>query len=129
MSFTIEISNETLTDANTLRNNSTQKRKIKEEVVSILKKINEEIKDAHRIGKHIIITDIPIVFDIPNMDNKSAQRSVWANVVEILKYKNYRVWINPSKNHCQLKITWLSSDDELHIKNQTKILADSTYQF
>ncbi len=129
MSFQIEVSNETLVDANNLRHNSSQKRQIKEVVIDIIKKINEEIKNAHREGRHEIITNLPIVFDISNMCNKSAQRVVWANIVEILKYKNYRVWIKPMTNDCVLKITWISSEDELQIKNQTQILADHSKNF
>jgi hypothetical protein len=122
MSFNIDVSGDTLIDANNLRNNNVQKRKIKENVIEIIRKIDEDVKIAHREGKHCIITEIPIIFDIPNMNNKDAQRSVWANIIDILKQKNYRVAINHDNSSCRLKITWISNEDELILKSQIQIL-------
>lgn len=124
-----DFSNDVISDANTLRNNNVQKRQIKEISAEILRKINDEINIAHRDGKHYIITDIPIIFDISNMTNKDAQRRVWSNIIEILETKNYRVWINANQNSCKLKITWLSADEESMIKSQTSLLAKRTQQF
>lgn len=118
----IDISKDALIDANALRNSNIQKRHIKENVMEIIRNINEEVKNAHREGKHAIITKIPIVFDIPNMTNADAQRAIWANIIENLKQKNYRVWINYTEHICKLKITWISSDDELALKKQNELL-------
>lgn len=124
-----EFSNDVISDANTLRNNNIQKRQIKEISSEILRKINDEIMLAHRDGQHFIITEIPIIFDISNMSNKDAQRRVWSNIIEVLKSKNYRVWINPNTNACRLKITWLSVDEENTINSQTSLLAKHSQQF
>ena len=121
----IEISEDALIDANKLKNNSIQKRQIKENVVEIVRKINEDLKDAHREGKHCLITEIPITFDIPNMSNKDAQRSIWSSILSFFKQKHYRIWINYDENSCRLKITWFSDDDELTFKTQLRVIKES----
>lgn len=124
MAFNIDVSPDTLIDANNLRNNNVQKRKIKESVIEVIRKIDEDVKIAHREGKHCIITDIPIIFDIPNMNIKDSQRAVWSNIIDILKQKNYRVYINHNNSSCRLKIMWISNEDELILKSQNQILAE-----
>ena len=124
-----DISHEILIDANRLRNNGVQRRQIKEIVIDILKKINDELRAAHIEGKHMIITEIPIIFDISNMNISDARRSVWSSVISSLKSKNYRVWISPSSDYCKIKITWISEEDELIFRSQKEILQKHTKQF
>lgn len=129
MSFNIEISKEALINANTLRDSNVQKRAIKENIVEIIRKLNEDLITAHREGKHHIIAEIPIVFDVPHMSNTNAQRAIWSNIIEILKEKNYRVIININNKCCRLKITWMSQDDEKNITHQTQVIAEHSKQF
>lgn len=124
-----EVSNDVLCNANNLRNNGIQKKQIKENVIDILRKINEELRTAHMEGKHIIVTEMPIIFDIANMNNSDAQRAIWANVVSILKAKQFRVWICPKRDYCKLKITWISEEDELLFQSQKNILEMHTREF
>ena len=124
-----DVSNDVITDANNLRNNGIQKRQIKELVIDILRKVNDELRTAHMEGKHIIITEMPIIFDISNMTINNARRVVWSSVISALKNKNYRVWICPSTNFCKLKITWISEEDELLFKAQKQILDAHTKPF
>jgi hypothetical protein len=124
-----DIKSEFIIDAKKLKDNNIQKRRIKEIVVEIIKKINDEIIDAHRQGQHIIITELPIIFDIPNMLNKDRQRTVWAKVISILKNKNYRVALNYTNDYCKLKITWMSEQDEIDIKSEIQLLAESKKKF
>lgn len=129
MSNKIEISNDALVHANNLRNNNLQKRHLKENIVEIIRRISQELITAHKEGKHHIITNIPITFDIPNMLNKDSQRYIWSNIIDELKKKEYRVWISPSNDICKLKITWMSPDDENEIDVQTNTIAKHTHSF
>lgn len=125
----IEISNDTILNASSLRNNNIQRRHIKENITEILKRLNQELITSHREGKHFIITTLPITFDIPNMINKDTQRLIWSRVIEFLIEKNYRVWINPTKDSCRLKITWMQEVDEIDINDQNNIIIKHTKTF
>lgn len=116
-------------DANKLRHSNIQKKSLKENITEILRKINDELTVAHREGHFSITTTMPIVFDIPNMSNRVSQRIVWYHVIQHLLEKNYRVAINPSKNFCKLRITWITKEDEQMMANQTKIIAEHTKRF
>jgi hypothetical protein len=125
----ININNDALIHANSLKNNSLQKRQLKEIITDIIRRISQELIVAHREGKHSIMTNIPITFTIPNMSNKDSQRVVWSNIIDELKSKSYRIWISPSKNTCNVKITWMSPDDENEIKTQMKLIIKHTKRF
>jgi len=122
----IEISADMVINANSLRNNNIQKRHIKETITEILKRLNQELINAHREGKHFIVTTLPITFDIPNMNNKDTQRLIWSRVLEYLLEKKYRVWINPTNDSCKIKITWINEVDEIDIANQNRIIINHT---
>lgn len=122
----IIISNDVIISANCLRNNNLQKRFIKDLLTDILRRINHELLIAHKEGKHNIITSIPITYTIPNMSNKDSQRVIWSNIIDVLNSKNYRTWISPNKDVCRMKITWISSEDEVDIKYQTNLIAKHT---
>jgi hypothetical protein len=124
----IQISKDALITANSLRNNNLQKRNLKEVITDIIKRISQELIIAHREGSHHIITTMPITFSIPNMSNKDSQRYIYASVIDELIAKDYRIWISPGKDTCQIKITWMSPDDESEIKYQTQIIAKHTHK-
>jgi hypothetical protein len=122
----INISHDNLINASKLRNNNTQKRNITGVVTEIIRNISDELKEAHREGKHHIITTIPITFSITNMSNKDSQRVVYFYIISELKKKGYRVWISPQKNVCSIKITWMSPEDENEINLQMQLIAKHT---
>lgn len=122
----INISSDALIHANNLRNNNLQKRQLKEVITEIIRRINQELIVAHKEGKHDIITNIPITFNISNMTNKDSQRIVWSNIIEELKSKSYRIWIYPDKDICSIKITWMSEEDELEVESQLKLIVKHT---
>jgi hypothetical protein len=122
----IDIRNDALIHANSLKNNSLQKRQLKEIITDIIKRISQELISAHREGKHLIITNIPITYSISNMTNKDSQRVIWSNIIDELKSKSYRVWISPNSNTCNVKITWMSDDDESDIENQLQLIVKHT---
>ena len=124
----IQISKDALITANSLRNNNLQKRNLKEVITDIIKRISQELIISHREGSHHIITTMPITFSIPNMSNKDSQRYIYASVIDELIAKDYRIWISPGKDTCQIKITWMSPDDESEIKYQTQIIAKHTHK-
>jgi hypothetical protein len=113
-----------LVDANTLRKNNIQKSHIDEILTDIVMDINSKLKTAKSIGEHHIVTDIPLVFSIPNTCTRDAQRIIWSSLISLLKSKNYNVIINHNKEYCRLKITWLTQTDETLIKSQLKLLRD-----
>lgn len=125
----METSSDVLIDANNLRNNNVQKRQIREYVIEILRRINDELKGAHQEGRHILVTELPIIFGITNMSEKAAQREIWFKIIECLKNKNYRVSINPREDTCLLKITWFSKEDEAEISHQISVISLHTKPF
>jgi hypothetical protein len=129
LSDKIDISNDALIHANNLRNNNLQRRQLKEIITDVIKRVSQELIEAHREGKHDVITSIPITYSISNMSNKDSQRFVWASVIEELLAKSYRVWIYPSNDKCRIKLTWISPEDEIDIKHQLNIIAKYTKQF
>lgn len=108
--------------ASTLRKSQIQERQINEYVKELLYSIDDEIKRAHNEGKKSCLTTIPIVFDIQNMSNTDAQRSIWARVIIDLKERGFRIHINPQKKECRLRITWLTEEDELLLEQEHQIL-------
>lgn len=118
-----------LVDANTLKHNNAQKRQVKEFVTEIILQINKELKDARRDGRHFIISEIPFIFNIPNLTEADASRMIWSEVIQILKNKNFIVAINYNNNSCRLKISWLAPEEERTIQKQLQILDDHTEDF
>ncbi len=125
----MDLSNDVLIDANALRNSTIQKKQIREYTFELLSRINDELKSAHRDGLKAIITELPIIFNITNMSEKSARREIWCKIIECLKSKNYRVNINPQEDTCLLKITWISKEDEGEITHQNNVINMHTKHF
>jgi transcription elongation factor GreA-like protein len=112
--------------AEKLRSSNSQKKYIRDAVISIIKQINEELKDAHSTGTHNIITDIPITFSVPNMSNKVSQKRIYSKIIEFLTMRGYRVMIHINSSLCRLKITWMSSADESELKKQAELIGRHT---
>ena len=125
----IQVSESALIPALNLRNNNLQKRQLREIITDIIKRISQELITAHREGKHYVITTIPTTFDVANMANRDSQLCIWANIIDELIAKHYRIWINPKKNVCRIKITWMSPEDESEIKYQMQLIAKHSGKF
>jgi|SRR6476620_8482634 len=121
--------NNILIDANSLKQSNTQKRRINEYVIEIIRQINKELKDAKGDGKHHIITEIPIIFEIPNITQEESKIAIWAQTINVLKNKGFNVAINYNKDVCRLKIEWMSEEEQGAINNQIKLLKDSFANF
>jgi hypothetical protein len=118
----MELSERIVVDANTLKQTNVQRRQINEYVSEILQNINEEIHMAYQEGKQEFITELPIVFNITNMSENRAQTEIWSKIIDYLESKHYRIMINPSKNSCMLKISWLSVEDEAESKLRERLI-------
>jgi hypothetical protein len=118
-----------LVDAKTLRNNNIQKSYIDDILRDIISNINTELKIAKSNGDHYIITEIPLIFNIPNTHVKDSQRIIWSALIALLKNKNYGVIIDHNTNSCRLKITWLAPADESLIQSQLRLLNECTGEF
>lgn len=129
MNKKIQISNDALVTAHSLRNNNLQKRNLKEVITDIIRRISQELLVAHREGSHHIITTMPITFSIPNMSNTDSQRYIYSAIIDELISKDYRIWISPGKDTCKIKITWMSPEDETAIKYQMQLIAKHTHKF
>ncbi len=118
----MDLPNDLLIDAKSLRNNNVQKRQIKEILIDILRQIDDELKTAHNEGRYELTTELPILFGITHMSEKSAQRAIWFKVIEYLKNKNYTVSIDPRSDTCILRLTWFSTEDVAEIIHQNNII-------
>jgi hypothetical protein len=112
-------------DANTLRHTNLQKKALTEYITEILRNIKEELRIAHQEGSHEICYNLPITFNVPNMNNRECQRIIWATIFSRLISKNYRVnWYQNSKNNDKItmKITWISIEDEHTVSQQLDLI-------
>jgi len=118
-----------LVDAKTLQSNNAHKRYIYDYLEQILLQLNKDIKGAKLMGQNQVIAELPTVYDIPNTSNSDSQRTIWARTIEILKKKNYRVYINHTKDSCLLKISWLPPEEERKIAKERQIILESSKRF
>jgi hypothetical protein len=118
-----------IVDAKTLQSNNAHKRCIYDYLEQILLTINKDIKGAKLMGQNYVITELPTIYDIPNTCNSDSQRTIWARTIEILKKKNYRVYINHTKDSCLLKIGWLPPEEERKIALERRIINESSSNF
>ena len=119
-----------LIDANKLKNNNIQKQFIEDYLCNIIKEINSEIKLAKDRGEYSTVVDLPVIFDIPNMQNSIAQVHIWSKTIEILKKKNFRVLVDRSKNQvCRFKIIWLEKIEEEELKRKINLIDSCTATF
>lgn len=118
-----------IVDAKTLQSNNAHKRYIYEYLEEILLNLNKDIKSAKLMGQSYVVSELPTIFDIPNVFNSDSQRTIWARTIEILKKKNYRVCINHTKNSCLLKISWLPQEEERKIAIERRIIKENSGTF
>ncbi len=108
--------NNLIIDVNDLGHNELQNKKIRKEIFTLCKIINDEIKNNSSIGKTKVFVDIPTLYNIPDMTNKESQVIILSEVIKMLKEKNYYV-----KVHVEEKIT-------LEINFSRRKLIHSSYE-
>lgn len=114
-----------LMDANTLRHTNLQKKVLAEYITEILYNIKEELRIAHQEGLHEITYNLPITFNVPNLNNRECQRIIWATIFSRLISRNYRVsWYQSPKNNNKIimRITWISIEDEHTVDKQLELI-------
>lgn len=110
-----------------LKQNESQKKTIKKEIVTILNSMDTEIKLAHEQGRNYEVTiTVPINFSIPYMQNKDAQRIIYYEILKSLLEREFIVEIDLQKNSTVFYITWVSSDEKHEIELQNTLLAKHT---
>lgn len=118
----LNIKPDILIHSNNLRNNNSQKRKLKEIATEILKTINDELHKVYLDGGKELNTQIPITFDVSGVRNKDCQRIIWSTVIKELEKQKYRVTLEPTNKCCKLEIKWFSAEDEREIERQINII-------
>ena len=121
----INISNDIITDANKFRFNNMQKKALTEYISEILRNIQSDLIIGFKEGRHSISYDMPITFEVPNMNNKDCQRIIWSEIIDKLKQKNYSVAWRSFGDKITLFITWINKEDEALINRQTRLLKES----
>lgn len=112
--------------ANALKQNPNQKRAIESEVKAILTRVDDELKNAHSMGRHETVCTLPINISIPYMNNADSQRIVYFKVINSLVERGFHPSIELESERTLLFITWLSTDERKDIKYQSDILAKYT---
>ncbi len=110
-------------NANDLKNNESHKKIIDKEIKEILSTIDDEIKKAYNIGKHKIKFKLPVIFSIPNMSNKNAQRIIYCEVLKSLLKRNFLVETVLTVDSTDYEITWLSESEYNELEEQNQLLA------
>lgn len=112
--------------ASALKSNDSQRKALTKEITSILGRIDDELKVAHEQGRHEVSAALPIIFSIPYMANKDAQRIIYYKVLTNLKDREFNVSIELKQNSTVFHITWLSSEEKNELDLQNTILAKHT---
>ena len=111
-----------LISADKLKHNLLKKRLLNENVNTNLLRLNGLIEFSHKDNKEILITRLPIAFDIPeNFNEKEFQLEVYYSLIEILESKGYIVRIRIEKDKTTIKIAWKTNDDADIDKMQKKM--------
>jgi hypothetical protein len=112
-----------LVHASKLRKSNSQKKELRDYVVDIARKLNDEIKTGHNMGDHHINTSLPITFNVTNMSNSDSQRIIWFTLLKWLNNKTYITKIKVSDTKCLLTISWISEEEAEHINYQKQFIA------
>ena len=108
--------------ASQLKSNEAQNRAVMKEVMSILAYIDDKFKAANDEGIHNISVTVPIIFSIPNMSNKDAQRSIYYRILTSLLDREFEVVIELADDKSKFHITWLSDEEMKEIELQNALI-------
>jgi hypothetical protein len=109
--------------ADTLKSNEAQKRAINVEVRQILEHIDDKLKIEREDGTHGISVTVPIMFSIPYMSNKNAQRIIYYKILKSLLDRGFEVKIKLEEKKSTFLITWVSAEELAEIEEQNALLA------
>ena len=109
-------------DAEDLRMNSAAKIAINEYIIHHLKKINDDIREAHNNKQTHIKYDMEYIFDVPQMSNADSQTFIFSSIIEALQEKSYKVKFKYNDKICMFIITWTSEKDVLEHRYRLKLI-------
>ena len=112
--------------ADLLKTNAAKIKSIMKEVNNVLGLIDENIKNAYDQDLSKVVVSVPLLFSIPNMSNKNAQRVVYYKILESLINRNYDVKICLEKDRTSFIIKWISDEEEKEKQLQNLLLAKHT---
>ena len=112
--------------ADLLKTNAAKLKSIMKEVNNVLGLIDENIKNAYDQDLSKVVVSVPLLFSIPNMSNKNAQRVVYYKILESLINRNYDVKICLEKDRTSFIIKWISDEEEKEKQLQNLLLAKHT---
>ncbi len=96
-----------------LKKNILKKKMLNEIINGNLYRLNTIIDTAYKNNKDQIVTNLPIIFNIPDtLNHKEFSLEVYYNIIEILEKKNYKVNIRIKENETLIKINWRSDNND-----------------
>ena len=110
--------------ANELKMSSPVKKALNSYVITHIKAIEAELKNARVSELESIKYNMEYNFNIPNTSNTSAQRYIFSSIISQLENNGFNVLLvlNPSKNVCYFKISWYTPQDKEEHKRQEDII-------
>jgi len=84
-------------------------RLIQEEISEYLRSIKDNIQQAHDTNKSSTVYDLPVVFNVENMDIKDTQLMVYGGIIEELERKGFKTTIELGEDVAKLYIKWSST--------------------
>lgn len=107
-----------------LKFNLLKKRILSDYVNTHLLRINGQIEDTHKDNRNVLITTLPISFDIPDtLNQKDFQLELYYNIINILESKGYKVQLRLDEDKTIIKVQW-RTQDEVDINIMKKKLKD-----
>lgn len=115
-----------LVSSEKLKHNLLKKRLLQENININLSRLNTLIENTYKDNKNVLITRLPIGFNIPdNINEKEFSLEFYFNLVEILEEKGYVVKLRIEEKQTTIKISWkIQSDSDLdYMKKKLKDLS------
>lgn len=101
-----------LISAEKLRHNLLKKKLLQENINSNLLRLNNLIEGTYKDNKNVLITRLPISFDIPeNINEKEFTLEFYYNLIEIIESKGYDVKLRIDEDKTTIKISWRTQSD------------------
>lgn len=108
--------------ADKLKHNLLKKKLLHEYVNTNLHRINSLIDIAYKNNQNVLITKLPVSFDIPdNLNQKDFQIELYYNLIEILESRGYKVNIKIEPNQTTIMIKWMINEDANLLKMKKKL--------
>jgi hypothetical protein len=98
--------------ADTLRRTVISRKELTTIVIDVARRLDVEIKEAHKNGAIECNVDLPITFDVSNMKNGTVQRHVYFNILKWLEWRKYRVRLSCVRSQYTINIKWINPEDE-----------------